>query len=78
MDDGDPKKNSNIKRKGEKTTDIQGYFANASNVFSPVWLRRIIQINNGSEWIILGSRFSFLFNFRIFLVVVYLAYEILK
>ena len=78
MDDGDSKKNSNIKRKGEKITDIQGNFVNASNVFSSTWLRRIIQIDNGSEWIVLGSRFSFLFNFRLFLVVVYIAYEILK
>ena len=78
MDDGDPKKNSTLKREREKATDIQGDFTNASDVFSSVWLRRIIQIDNGYERIILGSRCSFLFNFRLFLVILYLAYEIFK
>ena len=78
MDDGDSKNNQKIQRKGEEVNAIQRYVFNVSNVLSPLWIRRPFQINNGSEWFILGSRFRFLFNFRLFLVVLYLAYEIFK
>jgi hypothetical protein len=78
MDDGDPKNNRQIKKEERKTSSIQRYISNVSNVLSPVWIRRSIQANNGFEWIILGSRYSFLFNFRLFLVFLYLAYEVFK
>ncbi len=78
MDDGDSKKTQKIKRKREKINPIQGYLAYVSDVLSPLWVRRPIQINNGFEWFILGCRCSLLFNFRMFLVVVYLAYEAFK
>jgi len=57
---------------------LQRYILNVSDVLSPIWVRRFIQINNGFEWFILGSRYCFLFYFRFFLVVLYISYEILK
>lgn len=79
MDDpGDRKNNQKIQRKRKKTSLLQRYVPNVSYVLSPIWLRRIVQVNNGHEWFILGSRYCFLFNFRLLLVVVYLTYETFK
>ena len=78
MDDGDSKKNKQVKRKRTQTNFLQRYISNVSNVLSPLWIRRTIQINNGREWFILGSRYNFLFNFRLFLVVVFLIIQIFK
>jgi len=78
MDEGDSKKNKQVKRKGTQTNFLQRYISNVSNVLSPLWIRRAIQINNGLEWFILGSRYSFLFRFRLFLVVVFLIIQIFK
>ena len=78
MDDGDIKKNKQVKRKRTQNNFIQRYISNVSNVLSPLWIRRPIQINNGYEWFILGSRYNFLFNFRLFLVVVFLIIQIFK
>lgn len=78
MDDGDSKENKQTKRKRTQTNFLQRYISNVSNVLSPLWIRRPIQINNGYEWFILGSRYRFLFYFRLFLVVVFLIVEIFK
>ena len=76
--DGDKQNKKQILSKREETNFIQRYIANVGNVLSPLWLRRPIQINNGYEWFILGSRYNFLFNFRLFLVVVFLIIQIFK
>ena len=76
--DGDKKNKTQILTKREKITFLQRYITNVSDVLSPLWLRRLIQINNGFEWFILGCRYRFLFYFRLFLVVLYISYEILK
>jgi len=78
MDDGDSKENKQIKRKGTQVNFLQRYISNVSDVLSPLWIRRPIQINNGLEWFILGSRYSFLFRFRLLLVVVFLIIQIFK
>ena len=79
MDDpGDSKNNQKIQRKREEANFLQRYVSNVSNVLSPIWVRRIVQVDNGSKWFILGSRYRFLFNFRMLLVIIYLAYETLK
>jgi hypothetical protein len=78
MDDGDSKNSKQIKKQRFKIEFIQRYISNVSDVLSPIWVRRPIQVNNGREWFILGSRYRFLFNFRLFLVVIYITYEILK
>ena len=78
MEDGDIKENKQVKRKRTQINFIQRYISNVSNVLSPLWIRRTIQINNGYEWFILGSRYNFLFNFRLLLVVVFLIIQIFK
>lgn len=71
----DPDGDSKIQRKRKETTLIQGYLANASDVLSPLWLRRPIQVIDGSHWLILGCRYNFLLYFRMFLVVLYFIFE---
>jgi len=76
MDDtGDPK---NKKIDKEKISLFQRYLTDVGDVSSPLWIRRPLQIDNGSKWFILGCRYNFLFNFRMFLVILYLSYEFLK
>jgi hypothetical protein len=78
MDEDDSKKNKQIKRQNQPSNFIQRYITNVSDVLSPIWVRRIIQIDNGREWFILGSRYRFLFHFRMLLVIVYITYETFK
>lgn len=75
--DGD-KQNKKTKRKRKEVNFLQRYLFNVSNVFSSFWIRRPIQIDYGHEWIILDSRYNFLFYFRLFLYFVYVTYEINK
>lgn len=76
--DPDGEQDKKVKRQEKKTSPIQRYITNVSDVLSPIWIRRTVQTNNGLEWFILGSRYSFLFYFRLFLVVLYISYETLK
>lgn len=78
MDDDDSEQNQNFKRKRKEVNILQRYISNVSDVLSPIWVRRVIQINDGRDWIILGSRYRFLFYFRMFLVVLYFTYETFK
>jgi hypothetical protein len=78
MDEDDSEKNKQTKRQKPPSNFLQRYISNVSDVLSPIWVRRIIQVNNGFEWFILGSRYRFLFNFRMFLVILYLTYETFK
>ena len=76
--DPDGEQNQKVKKQTQKIGVIQRYIFNVSNVLSPIWVRRPIQINNGYEWFVLGSRYRFLFYFRLFLVSLYISYEVLK
>ena len=78
MDPDGDKQNKEIKTKRAQNNFLQRYVFNVSNVLSPIWLRRPIQINNGFEWFVLGSRYRFLFYFRMFLVILYISYEAFK
>jgi hypothetical protein len=78
MDPDGDKQNKISKREKQSTNFLQRYVSNVSDVLSPIWVRRIIQVNNGHEWFILGSRYSFLLYFRMFLVILYLTYQIVK
>lgn len=78
MDPDGDKQNKIFKREDKKNNFLQRYVSNVSNVLSPIWVRRIIQINNGYEWFVLGCRYRFLFNFRMFLVFLYISYQIFK
>lgn len=77
MDEGD-KQTKKTKRQERKNGIIQRYLANVSDVLSAVWVRRPLQTDNGSEWFVLGCRYSLLLHFRVFLVVLYLTYEAFK
>jgi hypothetical protein len=78
MDPDGDKENQQTKRQNQPSNFLQRYLTNVSDVLSPIWVRRIIQVNNGREWFILGSRYRFLFNFRVFLVILYITYETFK
>jgi hypothetical protein len=78
MDEDDSEENKQTKRQKSQVNFLQRYISNVSDVLSPIWVRRFIQVNNGYEWFILGSRYRFLFNFRMFLVILYLTYETFK
>jgi hypothetical protein len=76
--DPDGEQNQKIKIQRQKTSFVQRYISNVSDVLSPIWIRRPFQINNGFEWFVLGSRYRFLFYFRLFLVVLYISYQTFK
>jgi hypothetical protein len=76
--DPDGEQNKKIKRKGKQVNFLQRYLANVSDVLSTIWLRRTFQIDDGGNWVILGCRYNFLLNFRVLLVIIYLAYETFK
>lgn len=79
MDEGGSKKqNKTVSEEGDPYSIIQRYVSDVSNVFSSARVRCIIQINDGFNWFILGSRYRFLLNFRIFLVILYLTFQILN
>lgn len=78
MDEDDSEENKQTKKQRPQVNFLQRYVSNVSDVLSPIWIRRFIQVNNGFEWFILGSRYRFLFNFRVFLVILYITYETLK
>lgn len=76
--DPDGEQNKKIKRKGKQVDFLQRYLTNVSDVLSPIWIRRTFQIDDGGNWVILGCRYNFLLNFRVLLVIIYLAYETFK
>ena len=72
MDIGDAKEN-------EKTTiQTKGCIFDVGYVLHALWVRLFVQISNGLEWLILGSRYYVLFNFRVFLSIIYFVIEIFK
>ncbi len=76
--DPDGEQIKKIKRQGQKTSFLQRYVTNVSDVFSATRLRCTIQTDDGTDRFVLGSRRYLLLNFRVFLVIVYLTYEVLK
>ena len=76
--DPDGEQNKKIKRQKQKTSVLQRYVSNVSDVLSTSGLRCTIQTNDGSDRFVLGSRRYLLLNFRVFLVIVYITYQILK
>jgi hypothetical protein len=76
MNDGDSKtKIEKPSDEGDPYSILQRFISDVGNVFSPARVRRIIQVNDGSNWFILGCRYRFLLPFRIFLVILYLTYQ---
>lgn len=74
----DERKIETTEDEGESDSIIQRFVTYVGNVFSPIRLRYAVQIDDGINRLILGSRYSFLFYFRIFLVLLYLTYETIK
>lgn len=79
MDDGDSEKNNQkIRKQREQIGALSRYIIDAGNVFSTFGVRCAVQIYDGYHRLLLGSRRGILLNFRIFLVILYIAYEIYK
>ena len=78
MDDGDAKNQLFKTIKKEANGAIQRAIFDVSYVLPASWLRRPIQIYYGPDWIILGRGRRILFNFRLFLVVLYIIIETIK
>ena len=76
--DPDGEQNQKIKKQGQEINVLQRYITNVSNVLSTSWIRCTIQADDGSDRFVLGSRRYLLLNFRVFLVIVYITYQILK
>ena len=62
----------------KKTRSLQTDISDAGNVLSSVWIRLSFQNDYGSKWIILDGRRCLLLNFRFFLGLLYITYEIFK
>ena len=79
MDEGDSEKNNQkIRKQREQNDALSRYIAYASDVLSTFGVRCVVQANDGYNRLVLGSRRGVLLNFRLFLVVLYLAYEAIK
>lgn len=79
MDDGDSEKNNQkIRKQREQIGALQRYIFNVGDVLSTFGVRCVVQANDGYNRLVLGSRRGLLLNFRIFLVGIYIAYQIYK
>jgi hypothetical protein len=65
----DPDSDTQIQTQRDKTNPLSRYVAYVSDVLSPIWVRRLIQIDDGGNWFVLGCRYRFLLYFRMFLVI---------
>lgn len=59
----------------KKINKIKRSIFDAGNVLPALWIRFFVQISNGIERIILGGRHYFLWNFRMFLAVIYFTFK---
>lgn len=66
------------KKNQKKSVKIKRSILNVRDVLSALWIRCTFQAYNGLEWLILDSRYYILFNFRVFLAIVYLLYQMVK
>ena len=62
----------------KKTKKTKRTFFNVGNVLPTFWIRLPFQVDNGGEWIILGGRRYLLLYFRVFLAVLYVAFQTAK
>jgi hypothetical protein len=79
MDEGGSKKDfKQTSDEGDPLSIVSRCIFDAGNVFSTIGVRCAIQIYDGYHRLILGSRRGVLFNFRLLLVGLYIAYEAFK
>jgi hypothetical protein len=76
--DPDGEQIQKIKKQRQEISFLQRYVSNVSDVLSTSWVRCTVQDNDGSDRFVLGSRRYLLFNFRVFLVILYITYETFK
>ncbi len=67
----DPDSDTKTETQGDEIDPLSRYITNASDVFSPIRVRRFIQVIDGGHWFVLGCRYNFLLHFRMFLVILY-------
>jgi hypothetical protein len=77
MSDGDTKTET-TKNKRNQTSICERCIVAFSHVLPSIWVRCTIQADNGLERFVLDSRRRLLLNFRLFLVIVYIAYTLFK
>ena len=70
----DPDSDTQTETQGDESDPLSRYISNVSDVLSPLWVRRFIQVIDGGHWLVLGCRYNFLLHFRMFLVIVYLVF----
>jgi len=78
MDPDGEKNNALSENENDPDCFLQGYVTNVGDVLPAFWLRRLIQAYNGPVGFVLGCRYSFLLYFRIFLVILYITFQIFK
>jgi hypothetical protein len=62
----------------EAITKLTRWLSNAGNVLFALWIRLSFQAYHAGNWLVLGGRSSFLWNFRLLLCLIYFAIQILK
>ena len=67
-----------VKKAKKEVNNLKRRISDASNVFPTLWVRFPFQVDNGGNWLILGSRSYFLWNLRVFLCLLYFTVQILK
>jgi hypothetical protein len=77
MSDGDTK-NKTIKTQTKQISICERCIIDVGNVFSAFWVRCALQTYNGYKRLVLDSRRGLLLNFRMFLVILYIAYSLSK
>jgi hypothetical protein len=70
-----PDSDTKIQTKRDKTDPLSRYVAYVSDVLLALGVRRIIQIDDGGNWFVLGCRYHFLLYFRMFLVVLFYIFK---
>ena len=66
-------------KKTKKQADsLKRRIPNAGDVLPTVWVRLPFQVDNGGNWLILGSRSYLLWNLRFLLCILYLVVQVLK
>jgi len=52
----DPDSDKQTETQGDEIDPLSRYISNVSDVLSPLWVRRFIQVIDGGHWLVLGCR----------------------
>jgi hypothetical protein len=67
-----------VKKAKKEINNLKRRLPNAGNVLPTFWVRLPFQVDNGGNWLILGSRSYLLWNLRIVFCILYFAVQALK